>query len=48
MANVKPEAKAMQMAKVEETDKYLASMERYESRISDEEYGKKDDLFFWQ
>lgn len=42
MANVKPEAKAMQMAKVRETDKYLDSMERYESRISDEEYGKKD------
>lgn len=40
--NVKPEAKAMQMAKVEETDKYLANMEKYESRINDEEYGKKD------
>ncbi len=41
MKSVRPEAKAMQMAKVAETDKYLSTMERYESRISDE-YGKKD------
>lgn len=42
MSKVKPEARPMQAAKVKETEKYLANMERYESRIDDKEYGKKD------
>ena len=40
--DVKPEARPTQEAKIRETEKYLQNMERYESRIDDKEFGKKD------
>lgn len=40
--DVKPESRPTQEAKIRETEKYLQNMERYESRIDDKEFGKKD------